>query len=147
MSESELVLYYGLSLGAGLTVAVIVYALVEHFRHPSRLTVFAWLEPSVSERRRLSIYVDNRTNAPARIHDAGAILADGRKVRATAEEIPASFQSPRPLPVSVEPGERTMVCMFSISRQDAITGISACYVVRQRNRTITGPVHGQIEPA
>lgn len=147
MSESELVLYYGLSLGAGLTVAVIVYALVEHFRHPTRLTVFAWLEPSVSERRRLSIYVDNRTNARALIHEAGAILEDGRRIRATVEETPAAFQSPRPLPVSIEAGERTMVCMFSISRQEAITGISACYVIRQHNRSVTGPVHGQIEPA
>lgn len=147
MSESELVLYYGLSLGAGLTVAVIVYALVEHFRHPSRLTVFAWLEPSVTERRRLSIYVDNRTNARALIHEAGAVLEDGRKLRVRADDAAVPLEMPRPLPVSVEPGERTMVCMFSISRQDAITGLAACYVVRQHNRTVTGPVHGQIEPA
>lgn len=147
MSESELVLYYGLSLGAGLTLAVIVYALVEHFRHPSRLTVFAWLEPSVTERRRLSIYVDNRTNARALIHEAGAILEDGRKLRVRADDATIPLEMARPLPVSVEPGERTMVCMFSISRQDAINGLAACYVIRQHNRTVTGPVHGQIEPA
>lgn len=147
MSESELVLYYGLSLGAGLTVAVIVYALVEHFRHPSRLTVFAWLEPSVTERRRLSIYVDNRTNSRALIHEAGAVLEDGRKLRVTANDSATPVEMPRPLPVSVEPGERTMVCTLSVSRQDAITGLAVCYVVRQHNRTVTGAVYGQIEPA
>jgi hypothetical protein len=144
MSESELVIYYGLSVGAGLTAAVIAYAVVENFRHPSRISVFGWLEPSTSERRRLSIYIDNRTNARALIHEAGAILENGQKLHVTVNDASASIELPRPLPVSVEPGERTIVCIFSISRQDAMTGFSSCYVVRQRNRTITGPVHGQL---
>ena len=73
MSESELVWYYGLSMGAGLAIALIVYAISEYLRHPSRISVYAWMEPSASERQRLSIFVDNQTNSRTVIHEAGAI--------------------------------------------------------------------------
>ncbi len=64
MSEPELILYYGLSAGAGLAVARIVGALSEYARHPSRTAAFAWLESATSERQRLYIPNDELIRGP-----------------------------------------------------------------------------------
>jgi hypothetical protein len=145
MSESELVLYYGLSAGAGLAVALIVYAISKYLRHPSRISVFAWLEPSASEHQRLSIYVDNQTSSRTVIHGAGAILEDGRHIRVTARNDPHSGEPPKPFPITVAAHEHATVSIFSVSRQDVSIGLAACYVIRDRNRLIAGPVHGQLD--
>lgn len=145
MSESELVLYYGLSVGAGVAVALIVYAISEYLRHPSRISVFAWLEPSASEHHRLTIYVDNQTSSRTVIYEAGAILEDGRRIRVTARNEPRSGEPPKPFPITVAAHEKTTVSIFSISRQDVSIGLAACYVMRDRNRLIAGPVHGQLD--
>jgi hypothetical protein len=145
MSESELVLYYGVSVGAGVGVALIVYAISEYVRHPSRISVFAWLEPSGSDRHRLSIFVDNQTNARTVIHEAGAILDDGRRIRAKAKNEPHSGESPEPYPITVAAHEHVTVSIFSVSGEDVSIGLAACYVVRDSNRLITGPVHGQLD--
>lgn len=145
MSESELVLYYGFSVGAGVVVALIVYATSEYVRHPSRILVFAWLEPSVSDRHRLSIFVDNQTNARTVIHEAGAILDDGRRIRVTAMNEPRYGERPKPFPVMVAAHEHVTVSIFSVSSADVSDGLAACYVIRDSNRLITGPVHGQLD--
>jgi hypothetical protein len=145
MSESELVLYYGLSIGAGLAIALIVYAISEYLRHPSRISVFAWLEPSASERQRLSIYVDNQTNSRAVIHEAGAVLQDGRRIRVTARNESRSGEPPKPFPITVAAHEQATVSIFSVSRRDVSIGLAACYVIRDSNRLIAGPVHGQLD--
>ena len=143
MSESELVLYYGLTVGAGLAAALVVYSISEYLRHPSRISVFAWLEPSASERQRLSIYVDNQTNSRAFIHEAGAILEDGRRISVSARNEPRSGAPRKPLPITVAPHEQATVSIFSVSRQDVSIGLAACYVISDRIRLITGLVHGQ----
>lgn len=145
MRESELVLYYGLSLGAGLTVALIVHTIAGYLRHPSRIAVFAWLEPSASERQHLSIYVHNQTNSRTVIHEAGAILEDGRRIRVTARNEPQSCEAPKPFPIAVSAHEQVRVSTFSISREDVSDGLAACYVIRDRNKFIAGPVHGQLD--
>jgi hypothetical protein len=145
MSESELVLYYGLSVGTGLAVALIVYAISQYLHHPSRISVFAWLEPSASERQRLSIYVDNQTNSRTVIHEAGTILLDGRHIRVTARNEPHSGEPPKPFPITVAAHEQVTVSIFSVSRRDVSIGLAACYVIRDRNRLIAGPVHGQLD--
>ena len=145
MSESDLVLYYGLSVGAGLVVALIVYAISEYIRHPSRISLYAWLEPSASERQRLSIYVDNQTNSRIVVHEAGAILVDGRRIRVTARNEPPSGEPPKPFPIAVAAHDQVTVCSFSVSRQDVSIGLAACYVIRDRNRLVAGPVHGQLD--
>lgn len=145
MSESELVLYYGLSIGAGLVVALIVYGISEYLGHPSRFSVFAWLEPSASEHQRMSISVDNQTGARAVIHEAGAILEDGRQIRVTVRNDVDSGELPRPFPLTVAAHEQATVSTFSLSRQDVSIGLAACYVIRDRNKLITGPVHGQLD--
>ncbi len=145
MSESELVLYYGLSVGAGLAVVLIVYALSEYLRHPSRISVFAWLEPSASERQHLSICVDNQTNSCAVIHEAGAILEDGRRIRVTARNEPRSGEPLKPFPITVAAHEQVTVSIFSLSKQDVSIGLAACYVIGDGNKLITGPVHGQLD--
>ena len=145
MSESELVLYYGLSMGAGLSVALIVYAISEYLRHPSRISVYAWMEPSASERRLLSIFVDNQTNSRTVIREAGAILEDGRRIRVTAGNEPRGGETLRPFPITVAARELVTASSFSISTEDAAIGLAACYVIRDRNRLITGPVHGQLD--
>ena len=145
MSESELVLYYGFSVGAGLVVALIVYATSEYVRHPSRISVFAWLEPSTSDRRRLSIFVDNQTNARTVIHEAGAILEDGRRIRVTTRREPRNGEPPKPFPVTVAAHEHVTVSIFSVSGADVAVGLAACYVIRDSNRLIAGPVHGQLD--
>jgi len=145
MSKSELVLYYGLSVGAGLAVALIVYAISEYLRHPSRISVFAWREPSASERQRLSIHVDNQTNSRTVIHEAGAILEDGRRIRVTARNEPRSGEPLKPFPITVAAHEQVTVSIFSVSRQDISIGLAACYVIRDSKRLITGPIHGQLD--
>lgn len=145
MSESELVLYYGLSVGTGLAVALIVYAISQYLHHPSRISVFAWLEPSASERQRLSIYVDNQTNSRTVIHEAGAILLDGQRIRVTARNEPHSVLPPKPFPITVAAHEQVMVSIFSVSRRDVAIGLAACYVIRDRDNLIAGPVHGQLD--
>jgi len=145
MRESELVLYYGLSVGAGLAVALIVHAISEYLHHPSRISVFAWLEPSASERQHLCIYVDNQTNSRAIIHAAGAILEDGRNIRVTARNEPRSGEPLKLFPVAVAAYEQVTASIFSVSRQDVSTGLAACYVIRDNNKLVTGPVHGQLE--
>jgi hypothetical protein len=147
MSESQLVIFYGLSIGAGLALAGLVYVAVEHFRHASRIAVFAWLEPSASDRHRLSIHVDNGSSDRTVIYEAGAILEDGRRILIRPKDEPRINEAPRDLPVTVEAGDRTVVCRFTISRRDAITGFARCYVIRDRKRRVTGPVHGQLEAA
>ncbi len=145
MSESELVLYYGLSVGAGLAVALIVHAISEHLRHPSRISVFAWLEPSASDCQSLSISVDNQTDSRTVIHEAGAFLEDGRRIRVTARNEPRSGEPPKPFPITVAAHEQVTVSIFSVSRQDVSIGLAACYVIRDSNRLIAGPVHGQLD--
>jgi len=145
MSESELVLYYGLSVGAGLAVALIVYAISVYLHHPSRLAVFAWLEPSATEHQRLSICVDNQTGARTVIHEAGAILEDGRHIRVTARNELHSGEPVKPFPVTVAAREQATVSILSVSRQDVSIGLAACYVIRDRNKRTTGPVHGQLD--
>ncbi|MEK6212284.1 MAG: hypothetical protein AABM64_18315 [Pseudomonadota bacterium] len=145
MSKSELVLYYGLSVGAGLAVALIVYGISEYLRHPSRISVFAWREPSASERQRLSIHVDNQTNSRTVIHEAGAILEDGRRIRVTARNEPRSGEPLKPFPITVAAHEQVTVSIFSVSRQDISIGLAACYVIRDSKRLITGPIHGQLD--
>ena len=145
MSESELVLYYGLSVAAGLAVALITYAISESLFHPSAIVVFAWLEPSASERQRLSIYVDNQTNSRAVIHEAGAILENGQRIRVTTRIEPRSGEAPKRFPITVSAHEQATVSIISISRQDVSIGLAACYVIRDRNRMIAGPVHGQLD--
>jgi hypothetical protein len=145
MRESELVLYYGLSVGAGLAVALIVHAISEYLHHPSSISVFAWLEPSASERQHLCVYVDNQTNSRTVIHEAGAILEDGRHIRVTARNEPRSGEPLKPFPVAVAAHEQVTVSIFSVSRQDVSIGLVACYVIRDRNKFIAGPVHGQLD--
>ena len=145
MSESELVYYYGLSIGAGLVVALIIHAISEYLHHPSGLSVFAWVEPSASEQQRVAISVDNQTRARAVIHEAGAILEDGRKIRVTTRNELASGQPLQPFPVTVAAREQVTVSTFSLSRQDVSIGLAACYVIRDRNKLVTGPVHGQLD--
>ena len=145
MSESELVLYYGLSVGAGLVVALIIYAVSEYLGNPSRFSVFAWLEPSASEHQRVSISVDNQTGARAIIHEAGAILEDGRHIRIATRTEPANAEPPRPFPLTVTAHEQVTVTIFPVSRQDVSIGLAACYVIRDRNKVVTGPVHGQLD--
>ena len=145
MSESELVLYYGLSMGAGLAVALIVYAISEYLRHPSRISVYAWMEPSASERQRLSIFVDNQTNSRTVIREAGAILEDGRRIRVTSGNEPRSGEPLKPFPITVSAREKVTASIFSVSANDVSIGLTACYVIRDRNRLITGPVHGQLD--
>lgn len=145
MSESELVLYYGLSVGAGIAAALIVYAIAEYLRHPSRISVFAWLEPSASERQRLSIFVDNQTNSRTVVHEAGAILEDGRRLRVAARNEAHSGEPPKPFPITIAAHEKATVSVFSVSRRDISIGLAACYVIRDSKRLITGPVHGQLD--
>lgn len=145
MSESEMVLYYGLSVGAGVAVALIVYVISEYLRHPSTISVFAWLEPSASERHRLSINVDNQTSSRTVIYEAGAILEDGRRIRITARNEPRSGEPSRPFPITVAAHEKATVSIFSVSRQDVSIGVAACYVIRDHNRLIAGPIHGQLD--
>jgi len=145
MSESDVVLYYGFSVGAGLAVALTVYAISRYLRHPSRISVFAWLEPSASEHQRLSIYVDNQTNSRTVIHETGAILADGRRIRVTARNEPRSGEPLKLFPVTVAAREQVTVSIVSVPRQDISIGLAACYVIRDRNRFIAGPVHGQLD--
>jgi hypothetical protein len=145
MRESELVLYYGLSVGAGLAVALIFDAISEYLHHPSRISVFAWLEPSASERQHLCVYVDNQTNSRTIIHEAGAILEDGRNIRVTARNEPRSGEPLKPFPVAVAAYEQVTVSIFSVSRQDVSVGLAACYVIRDNNKLVTGPVHGQLD--
>ena len=145
MNESELVLYYGFSVGAGVVVALIVYAISEYVRHPSRISVFGWLEPSTSDRRRLSIFVDNQTNARTVIHEAGAILEDGRRIRVTAKNEPHNGESPKPFPVTVAAHEHVTVNILSVTSANVSAGLAACYVIRDSNRLIAGPVHGQLD--
>jgi hypothetical protein len=145
MRESELVLYYGLSVGAGLAVALIVHAISEYLHHPSSISVFAWLEPSASERQHLCVYVDNQTNSRTVIHEAGAILEDGRHIRVTARNEPRSGEPLKPFPVAVAAHEQVTVSIFSVSRRDVSIGLAACYVIRDRNKFIAGPVHGQLD--
>ena len=145
MSESELVLYYGLSVGAGLAIALIVYAISEYFRHPSRISVYAWMDPSVSERKRLSIFVDNQTNSRTIIREAGAILEDGRRIRVTSGNEPRSGEPLKPYPITIAAREQTTASIFSVSANDVSIGLTACYVIRDRNRLITGPVHGLLD--
>jgi hypothetical protein len=145
MSESELVLYYGLSMGAGLAVALIVYAISGYLHHPSRLSVFAWLEPSASAHQRLSICVDNQTGARTVIHEAGAFLQDGRQIRVTTRNEMNSGEPVKPFPVTVAAHEQVTVSTFSVSRQDLSIGLVACYVIRDRNKLLTGPIQGQLD--
>jgi hypothetical protein len=145
MRESELVLYYGVAVGAGLAVALIIHAISEYLHHPSRISVFAWLEPSTSERQHLCIYVDNQTNSRTIIHEAGAILEDGRNIRVTARNEPRCGEPPKPFPVAVVAYEQVTVSIFSVSRQDVSVGLAACYVIRDNNKLVTGPVHGQLD--
>ena len=145
MSESVLVLYYGFSVGAGIAVALIVYAISEYLRHPSRISVFAWLEPSASERHRLSIYVDNQTSSRTVIYEAGAILEDGRRIRIAARNEPRSGEPPKPFPIAVAAHEKATVSIFSVSRQDVSIGLAACYVIRDRKKLTAGPIHGQLD--
>ena len=145
MSESELVLYYGFSVGAGLAVALIVYAIASYLHHPSKLAVSAWLEPSASEHQRLSICLNNQTAARTIIHEAGAILEDGRQIRVTARNEPPSGEPVKPFPVAVAAHEQVTVSTFSVSRRDVSIGLAACYVIRDKNRLLTGPVHGQLD--
>jgi len=37
------------------------------------------------------------------------------------------------------------VTIFPVSRQDVSIGLAACYVIRDRNKVVTGPVHGQLD--
>ena len=145
MRESELVLYYGLSVGVGLAVALIVHAISEFLRHPSKISVFAWLEPSASEHQHLSIYVDNRTNSRTVIHEAGAILEDGRRIRVTARDEPRSGEPLKPFSITVAPHEQVTVSMFSVSRRDVSIGMAACYVIRDSNKLVIGTVYGQLD--
>lgn len=145
MSESDVVLYYGFSVGTGLAVALSVYAISGYLRHPSRISVFAWLEPSASEHQRLSIYIDNQTNTRTVIHEAGAILADGRRIRVTTRNEPRSGEPLKLFPVTVAAREQVTVSMFSVARKDISIGLAACYVIRDRNKLIAGPVHGQLD--
>jgi hypothetical protein len=106
--------------------------------------LFAWLEPSASERQRLSIYLDNQTNSPTVIHEAGAILEDGRRIRVTARNEPRG--DPRePFLITVAPHEQATVSIFPVSRPDVSIGLAGCYVISGRNRLITGLVHGQLD--
>jgi hypothetical protein len=145
MSESELVWYYGLSMGAGLAIALIVYAISEYLRHPSRISVYAWMEPSASERQRLSIFVDNQTNSRTVIREAGAILEDGRRIRITSRNEPRSGEPLKPFPITVSAHEKVTVSNFPISTEEVSIGLAACYVIRDRNRLVAGPVHGQLD--
>jgi len=146
MRESELVFYYGLSVGVGLAVALIVHAISESLRHPSKISVFAWLEPSASEHQHLSIYVDNRSNSRTVIHEAGAILEDGRRIRVTARDEPRGGGEPlKPLSITVAAHEQVTVSMFSVSRRDVSIGMAACYVIRDSNKLVIGTVHGQLD--
>ena len=137
MRESELALYYGLSVGAGLAVALIIHAISEYLHHPSRMSVFAWLEPSASEHK--------QTNSRTIIHAAGAILEDGRNIHVTASNEPRSGEPLKPFPVAVTAWEQVTVSIFSVSRQEVSVGLAACYVIRDNNKLVTGPVHGQLE--
>ena len=145
MSESERVLYYGLSVGAGLAIALIVYAISEYFRHPSRISVYAWMDPSASERKRLSIFVDNQTKSRTVIREAGAILEDGRRIRVTARNEAHSGEPLKPFPVTIAAHEQVTVSIFSLFEERIPIGLAACYVIRDRNRLITGPVHGLLD--
>ncbi|HEV8262646.1 MAG TPA: hypothetical protein VGQ19_18065 [Burkholderiales bacterium] len=145
MRESELVLYYGLSVGVGLAVALIVHAISEFLLHPSKISVYAWLEPSASERQHLSIYVVNQTNSRTVIHVAGVILEDGRRIRVTARDEPRSGEPLKPFPITVAAHEQVTVSMFSVSRRHVSIGLAACYVIRDRNKLVIGAVHGQLD--
>jgi hypothetical protein len=122
MRESELVLYYGLSVGAGLAVALIFHAISEYLHNPS-----------------------NQTNSRTIIHEAGAILEDGRNIRVTARNEPRSGEPLKPFPVAVAAYEQVTVSIFSVSRQDVSVGLASCYVIRDNNKLVTGPVHGQLD--
>lgn len=145
MSESEMVWYYGLSVGAGLAVALSVYAISEYLRHPSRISAYGWIDPSSSERKPLSIFVDNQTNSRTVIHEAGAILEDGRRICVTTRNEPHSGEPLKPFPVTIAAHEQVTVSIFSLSEEHVSIGLAACYVIRDRNRLITGPVHGQLD--
>jgi hypothetical protein len=144
MGESELVLNYGLSVGAGLAVALIVYGISEYFRHPSRISVYAWIDPSASERKGLSIFVDNQTNSRTVVCEAGTILEDGRHIRVTARNEPHSGEPRKPFPVTIAAHEQVTVSIVSLSEENISIGLAACYVIRDRNRLITGPVHAEL---
>jgi hypothetical protein len=145
MRESELVLHYGLSLGAGLAIALIVYAISEYFRHPSKISVYAWMDPYISERKRLSIFVDNQTNSRTIIREAGAILEDGRRIRVTARNEARSGEPLKPFPVTIAAHEQVTVSIFSLSDEHISIGLAACYVIKDRNRLVAGPVHRQLD--
>jgi acetyl esterase/lipase len=145
MSESELVLYYGLSVGAGLAVALIVYGISEYSRHASRILVYAWIDPPASESKGLSIFVDNQTNSRTVIREAGAILEDGRHIRVTARNEPHSGEPLKPFPVTIAAHEQVTVSIFSLSEENISIGLAACYVIRDKNRLVAGPVHGQLD--
>jgi hypothetical protein len=145
MSESELVLYYGLSMGVGLAVALIVWGISEYFRQASRISVYAWIDPSAAERKGLSIFVDNQTNSRTVIREAGAILEDGRHIRVTARNEPHSGEPLKPFPVTIAAHEQVTVSIFSLSEENISIGLAACYVIRDKNRLVAGPVHGQLD--
>jgi len=145
MSESELVLNYGLSMGVGLAVALIVWGISEYFRHASRISVYAWIDPSAAERKGLSIFVDNQTNSRTVIREAGAILEDGRHIRVTARNEPHSGEPLKPFPVTIAAHEQVTVSIFSLSEENISIGLAACYVIRDKNRLVAGPVHGQLD--
>jgi len=145
MRESELVMYYGLSVGSGLALALTVYAISEYLRHPSKIAVFAWLDPSAAERPQLSIFVDNQTRFRTVIHEAGAILEDGRRISVTERIAPHSGKPAKAFPITVAAHENTTVSILSVSRHDVSVGLAACYVIRDSKKFITGPVYGQLE--
>jgi hypothetical protein len=55
MSEPDLILYYGLSAGAGLVLARVISVVSEYLRQHSKMASFSWLDSVLSEHQLLPI--------------------------------------------------------------------------------------------
>lgn len=144
MSETDLLILYAVAIGSGVILALIASMAIEAIDRRGRFFVFGWLEDEDSEHKRLSVYVDNQTDARQVITEAGMIMRDRRRIPASASEPAPQLQ--KPLPLRIQPRDFTVVCVFSLKRREALEDLVACYAVRERGRTVTGQIYRQAEP-
>jgi hypothetical protein len=145
MSETDLLILYAIAGGSGIVLALVASLLIDMLDRRGRFFVFGWLEDEGSERRRLSVYVDNQTNARIVITEAGMVMQDRRRVAASAH--PPKPQLLKPLPLKLDAHDFTVVCVFSLQRQQALEDLAACYVTKGKGELVTGQIYRQADRA
>lgn len=145
MSETDLLILYAVAGGSGIVLALLASLLVDMLDRRGRFFVFGWLEDAGSERKRLSVYVDNQTSSRTVITEAGMIMRDRGRVAAT--ERPTKPELLKPLPLKLDARDFTVICVFSLQRQEALEDLAACYVVKDKDELVTGQIYRQADRA